>query len=126
MVNTNNVYSNKISINFGQIQIGIETIMFYGMSIAVCLSNYYSNRCEGKTMDSYAYAKCTNKKAMTEAMKLAEKLLRMAEKGVPTCNDDCCLLLYGVIRDCGYKIQRTVEEEMFHLLQKGNRHHLLH
>ena len=77
-------------------------------------------------MDSFTYADCTNKKAITEAMKLAEKLLRMAEKGVPNCNDDCCLLIYGVIRDCGYKIRRTVKQEQFSILQKGNRHQVLH
>ena len=48
-----------------------------------------------------------------EAMKLAEKMLLMADLGFETCEDDSCLLIYGVIRDCGYKIRKTVEQEQF-------------
>jgi hypothetical protein len=27
------------------------------------------------------------------------------------CEDDSCLLIFGVIRDCSYKIRRTIREE---------------
>ena len=77
-------------------------------------------------METCTYLNCTNKKFITEAMDLAEKLLRMAEKGILTCEEDSCLILYGVIRDCGYKIRRTVEQERGYSLQKGNLQQLLH
>jgi hypothetical protein len=47
-----------------------------------------------------------------DAMKLAEKMLVMVKDGVPECEDDSCLMIYGIIRDCGYKIRRTVEQEL--------------
>ena len=58
-------------------------------------------------------------------MTLAEELLRTAKEGILTCKDDSCLALYGVIRDCGYKIRRTVEHERDQNLQKGNLRHVL-
>jgi hypothetical protein len=44
-------------------------------------------------------------------MKLSERMLKLAEKGMFNCDDDSCLMVYGIIRDCGYKIRRTVEQE---------------
>lgn len=64
-------------------------------------------------MDRRSTTNCKNKKLILEAMKLAEKMLLMSEQGVVSCNDDSCWLLFGVIRDCGYKIRRTIEEEQF-------------
>jgi hypothetical protein len=61
-----------------------------------------------------------------DAIKLAEKMLKVAANGILTCEDDSCLLLYGVIRDCGYKIRRTVEQERVYTLQKGNCQKVLH
>ncbi len=69
-------------------------------------------------MYSSAYVNCANGEAIADAIRLAEELLRVAEKGVPTCTDDCCLFLYGVIRDCGYKIRRAAEQEKFSIPQK--------
>lgn len=77
-------------------------------------------------MESYANTNCANEAALTEAMKLAEKMLKLAEKGMFTCEDDSCLMVYGTIRDCGYKIRRTVEEEKFCVLQRGGSHRMLH
>ena len=54
---------------------------------------------------------CKNKNLITEAVKLSEKMLLMAENGTVACEDDGCLLIFGVIRDCGYKIRRTIKEE---------------
>jgi hypothetical protein len=76
-------------------------------------------------MGTCAYTHFANKKFILEAMNLAEKLLRTAEDGILTCKDDSCLALYGVIRDCGYKIRRTVEQEQDQNLQKGNLRHVL-
>ena len=77
-------------------------------------------------MESCAYPNCINKNIIVDAIKLTEKMLNMAEKGILTCEDDSCLLLYGIIRDCGYKIRRTVEQEQIYCLQKGNRQKVLH
>ena len=77
-------------------------------------------------MGSYANTNCANEAALTEAMKLAEKMLKLAEKGMFTCEDDSCLMVYGIIRDCGYKILRTVDEEKFCVLQRGGRQRILH
>ena len=76
-------------------------------------------------METCVYTHCTNKVFILEAMNLAEKLLQTAEKGIVTCKDDSCLVLYGVIRDCGYKIRRTVEQERDQSLQKGKQRHFL-
>jgi hypothetical protein len=67
-------------------------------------------------MESIAYPNTTQKKFIIDATKLAEKMLKMAEKGILTCEEDSCLQLYGVIRDCGYKIRRTAEQEKVHTL----------
>lgn len=77
-------------------------------------------------MECYANSNCANETALTEAMKLAEKMLKLAEKGIFTCENDSCLMVYGIIRDCGYKIRRTVEQEQSYFLQKGDRHQNLH
>jgi hypothetical protein len=77
-------------------------------------------------MESCAYPDCSNKKFITDAIKLAEEMLRMAENGILSCEDDSCLLLYGVIRDCGYKIRKTVEEEQVYTRQNANRQNVLH
>jgi hypothetical protein len=76
-------------------------------------------------MESSVYSCCDNKTLFLEAVKLAEKLLRTAEKGIVTCEDDSCLVLTGVIRDCGYKIRRTVEQERSSDLHKNNGQHLM-
>ena len=73
-----------------------------------------------------AYSKSTNRKFIADALKLAEKMLSMAEKGVLTCEEDSCLVLYGVIRDCGYKIQRSVEQEQVLSLQNSHPQKVLH
>lgn len=63
-------------------------------------------------MDQRSDTKCKNNMLFLDAMKLAEKMLVMVKNGVPECEDDSCLMIYGIIRDCGYKIRRTVEQEL--------------
>ena len=57
--------------------------------------------------------KCQNTRLITDAMRLADKMLAMAQNGVPKCEDDRCMIIYGIIRDCGYKIRKTLEHEQF-------------
>ena len=54
---------------------------------------------------------CKNEKLIDEAIELTEKMLLMAENGTVACEDDGCLLIFGIIRDCGYKIRRIIREE---------------
>jgi hypothetical protein len=53
----------------------------------------------------------SDSKAITEASQLADRMLEIAEKGIVSCEDDGCMMVYGIIRDCGYKIRRTVDQE---------------
>ena len=77
-------------------------------------------------METYSNSNCANEKALKEAMKLAEKMLKLADKGMFTCIDDSCMMVYGIIRDCGYKIRRTVEQEKICALPKGASQRMLH
>ena len=64
-------------------------------------------------MDQRSDTKCKNTKLILDAMELADKMLVMVNNGVPKCEDDSSLMIYGIIRDCGYKIRRTAEQELF-------------
>jgi len=64
-------------------------------------------------MDQSRDTKCKNTKLILDAMELADNMLVMVNNGVPECEDDSCLMIYGIIRDCGYKIRRTVKQELF-------------
>jgi hypothetical protein len=43
--------------------------------------------------------------------KISDLLLHLAYMGEKQCQDDSCLLLYGVIRDHAYSIRRMAEHE---------------
>jgi hypothetical protein len=45
------------------------------------------------------------------ALELANGLTVLADEGEAECLDDGCAVLYGVIRDCAYKIRGRAEEE---------------
>ena len=62
-------------------------------------------------MESHPNSNDIDEKAIADARELSEKMLRIAEKGIVACTDDACLQVYGIIRDCGYKIRRIVEQE---------------
>jgi hypothetical protein len=63
--------------------------------------------------------------AIAEARNLAENMLKIAENGFFTCNEDSCIQLYGLIRDCGYKIRKTVEQEQLGIQYNGRCHNEL-
>ena len=48
---------------------------------------------------------------MRAAEKLAESMIKIANHDEMNCSDDICLLVYGLIRDCGYRVKRVVSEE---------------
>jgi len=46
-----------------------------------------------------------------KALEMARELIRLADEGESVAENDSCVLLYGVIRDCAYKIRRQAEKE---------------
>jgi hypothetical protein len=49
---------------------------------------------------------------LEEAFALSRAMLDLAERGVAGCDDDGCLVVYGIVRDCAYRIRRVVESEL--------------
>jgi len=45
-----------------------------------------------------------------EAIELSEGMLRIADRGMQDCDADDCIILYGAIRDCAYRIKRIVKD----------------
>ncbi len=48
---------------------------------------------------------------IVKALKIAEALMETANKGEATSSDDSCRILFGVIRDCAYKILKQAERQ---------------
>ena len=46
-----------------------------------------------------------------EALRLARELTILADSGEADSKDDGCSVLYGIIRDCAYKIRGRAERE---------------
>jgi hypothetical protein len=49
---------------------------------------------------------------LKESVALSGTMLDLAERGVGGCQDDGCLVVYGIIRDCAYKIRTSAEHEL--------------
>lgn len=45
------------------------------------------------------------------ALAAARDLTVLADEGEAACEDDGCIVLYGVIRDCAYRIRIEAERE---------------
>lgn len=51
-----------------------------------------------------------------EAMRLADDLNRLADSGEVIAQDDGCPVLFGVLRDCAYRIKgRAIHEREVHV-----------
>ena len=50
---------------------------------------------------------------------LAEKMLTLADEGDALREDNGCGVLYGVLRDCAFKIKRLAEAEKDAHIRKG-------
>lgn len=46
-----------------------------------------------------------------KVLKLSYKMLELANKGDENRNDSSCGILYGILRDYGYKLQKVAAEE---------------
>lgn len=55
-------------------------------------------------------AGCSNQ-YIREALELARELIILADSGEAEVQDDGCAVLFGVIRDCAYKIRTQAERE---------------
>ncbi|PXF55025.1 MAG: hypothetical protein C4B58_15420 [Deltaproteobacteria bacterium] len=54
-----------------------------------------------------------------KTLKLAEEMLGLADKGDAVREDAGCGVLYGVLRDSGYKIRKLAETEKEAHIKKG-------
>ena len=48
---------------------------------------------------------------IVEALELAREMTILADEGEAAAKDDGCVVLYGVVRDCAYKIRIRAERE---------------
>ena len=49
---------------------------------------------------------------LKEAIDLSGRMINLADRGVEGCQDDGCLVVYGILRDCAYKIRTSAEKEL--------------
>jgi hypothetical protein len=54
-------------------------------------------------------------------IKLADRMIAMADDAVKNCEDDAALLVFSIIRDSAYKIRQTVTRE-YKGAEKENSH----
>lgn len=53
-----------------------------------------------------------DEKNLQEAIEVSRRLIRMADDGEMESRDDGCLLFFGILRDCGYRILTAAEREI--------------
>ena len=46
-----------------------------------------------------------------QALEYSRRLIILADEGEANCGDDGCAVLFGVVRDCAYKIRAEAERE---------------
>jgi hypothetical protein len=51
------------------------------------------------------------KNCIRKVLNLANELTVLADEGEARCDDDGCAVLYGIVRDCAYKIRGSAERE---------------
>jgi hypothetical protein len=54
-----------------------------------------------------------------KAIELSEQMIRLANRGDEDREDIGCGVLYGILRDAGYKIRKLAEEEKIAHMAKG-------
>lgn len=63
------------------------------------------NQREAKKMET------SKREDICHAIEIARDLIGIANRNEKNCENDTCLLAYGIIRDCGYNIIRIVGDE---------------
>ena len=56
-----------------------------------------------------------------EVLEMARQLMILADEGEMDSEDDGCRVLYGIVRDCAYRIRARAEQEREHHKSKGKR-----
>jgi hypothetical protein len=56
---------------------------------------------------------------LKQTIRLAERMIQLADKGDNDREDTGCGILYGMLRDSGYKLKRLAEEEKLKHIAKG-------
>jgi len=54
-----------------------------------------------------------------KTLKLVEEMLCLADQGDADREDNGCGILYGVLRDSAYKLQKLAEDERVNHIRKG-------
>jgi hypothetical protein len=54
-----------------------------------------------------------------KALDLVKQMIILADEGESVCSDNGCAVLFGIIRDCAYRIRMETEREMDVHLSKG-------
>lgn len=53
----------------------------------------------------------SSNKHLKETLEMSRKLTILADEGEASSTDDGCAVLYGIVRDCAYKIRGRAERE---------------
>lgn len=48
---------------------------------------------------------------IVDVLGLVKEMIILSDKGGAASEDDSCIMMYGVVRDCAYKIKKLAEEE---------------
>lgn len=62
-------------------------------------------------MTNGVYMGCCNQKYVKKALDLSRELIILADQGELKCSDNSPCVLFGILRDCAYKIKARAEEE---------------
>ena len=54
---------------------------------------------------------CGSNKFIREALEASRNLIILADEGEAESRDDGCAVLYGIVRDCAYRIRIRAEAE---------------
>ena len=49
---------------------------------------------------------------MQSILEMAERMVVISERGFASCDDDGCLLLNGMVRECAYRLRDAAEREL--------------
>jgi hypothetical protein len=55
--------------------------------------------------------KIMNSKDIDTAKEIARELIDTANRNENTCHSDICLLIYSILKDCGYNVLKLVDEK---------------
>ena len=56
---------------------------------------------------------------LTRLVRMTREMLALADEGDRDRNDDSCGILYGILRDTGYRLRKLAEEECEKHKHKG-------